>query len=101
MVKVRWSRRIIAEIHEAREYLLPYAPASAERLTNEIFAKGVLLEQQPLLGRVVPEAKRPEVRELFYKKYRVVYRLVSDSEILMLTLHPALRPLVVDALSGE
>jgi plasmid stabilization system protein ParE len=101
MVKIRWSRRIIAEIHEAREYLQPYSPASAERLTNGVFAKGLLLEQQPLLGRVVPEAKRPEVRELFYKKYRLVYRVVSNTEILMLTLHPALRPLVMDSLLEE
>ena len=98
MVQIRWSRRIIAEIHEAREYLQPFSPASAERLTDALFAKGDLLEKQPLLGRTVPEAERSDVRELFYKQYRVVYRVVSDTEILMLTLHPALRPLVVDSL---
>lgn len=98
MVQIRWSRRIIAEIHEAREYLQPFSPVSAERLTDALFAKGALLEKQPLLGRIVPEAERPDVRELFYRKYRVIYRVVSDSEILMLTLHPALRPLVADSL---
>lgn len=98
MGQVRWSRRIIAELHEAREYLQPFSPASAERLTDAIFAKGTLLENQPLLGRVVPEAERPDVRELFYKKYRLIYRVVSETEILMLTLHPALRPLVADSL---
>ena len=65
MVKVRWSRRVIAEIHEAWEYLKLYSPAFAERLTDEVFAKGISLEQQPFLGRTVPEAKRPDVRELF------------------------------------
>lgn len=98
MVKVRWSRRIIAELHEAREYLQPFSPASAERLTDALFAKGALLERQPSLGRIVPEAERSDVRELFYKKYRLIYRVVSDTEILMLTLHPALRPLVADSL---
>ncbi|WP_310394009.1 type II toxin-antitoxin system RelE/ParE family toxin [Hymenobacter sp.] len=93
MVQIRWSRRIISEIHEAREYLQPFSPASAERLTSAVFAKGALLESQPLLGRIVPEAERPDVRELFYKKYRLIYRIVSETEILMLTLHPALRPL--------
>lgn len=60
--------------------------------------KGALLERQPSLGRIVPEAERSDVRELFYKKYRLIYRVVSDTEILMLTLHPALRPLVADSL---
>jgi toxin ParE1/3/4 len=98
MVKVNWSRRIIAEIHEAREYLQPYSPTLAERLTDAVFAKGTLLESYPLLGRVVPEAERPDVRELPFKKYRLVYRVVSETEILMLTLHPALRPLAPDSL---
>jgi plasmid stabilization system protein ParE len=99
MVKVRWSRRIIAEIHEAREYLHPFSPAFAARLTEAIFAKARLLESQPLMGRVVPEAERPDVREVPYKKYRLVYRVVSETEVLMLTLHPALRPLLPDALT--
>jgi plasmid stabilization system protein ParE len=97
MVNISWSRRIIAEIHEAREYLQPFSPASAERLTDAIFAKAALLENQPLLGRIVPEAERPDVRELFYQKYRLIYRVVSETTILMLTLHPALRPLSVNS----
>ena len=98
MVQVRWLRRIIAELHEAREYLQPFSPASAERLTDSVFAKGALLESQPLLGRIVPEAERPDVRELIYKRYRLINRVVSGTEILMLTLHLALRPLVADSL---
>ena len=94
MVQIRWSRRVIAEIHEAREYLQPYSPAFAERFTDAIFAKCALLEQQPLLGRVVPEAERIDIRELLFKKHRLIYQVVSSSEILILTLHPALRPLV-------
>ena len=98
MVKIRWSRRIIAEIHEVREYLQPFSPSSAQRLTTAIFAKGALLETQPLLGRMVPEAERQDVRELLYKKYRLLYQIVSNDEILMLTLHPSLRPLVPDSI---
>lgn len=46
----------------------------------------------------MPEAERPDVRELFYKKYWLIYRVVSDTEILMLPLHPALQPLVVESI---
>ena len=57
-----------------------------------------MLENQPLLGRVVPEAERPDVRELFYQKYRLIYWVVSQTKILMLTLHPSLRPLKAGSL---
>ena len=98
MVQIRWSRRVIAEIHEAREYLQPYSVAFAERFTDAIFAQGTLLEQQPLLGRVVPEAERQDIRELLFKKHRLVYQVVSTSEILILTLHPMLRPLMPESI---
>ncbi|MBU6120822.1 type II toxin-antitoxin system RelE/ParE family toxin [Hymenobacter siberiensis] len=98
MVQIRWSRRIITEIHEARDYLHAFSPRSAERLTDAVFGKAALLESQPLLGRVVPEAEGPDVRELFYQKYRLNYRVVSQTEILMLTLHPSLRPLTAGSL---
>lgn len=98
MVKIKWSRRVIAEIHEAREYLQPYSPAFAERFTEAIFAKCALLEQQPLLGRVVPEAERGDIRELIFKKHRLLYQVVSSTEILILTLHATSRPLTPGSL---
>lgn len=98
MVRIRWSRRVVAEIHEAREYLQLYSPAFAERFTDAIFAKCTLLEQQPLMGRIVPEAERADVRELLFKKYRLVYQVVNNAEILILTLHPTLRPLAPESI---
>ena len=72
MAAIIWSRRIIADIYAASEYHRPFAPEFADRLIDEIFAKGRLLEAQPLLGRMVPEAERPDIRELLHKKYRII-----------------------------
>jgi toxin ParE1/3/4 len=38
------------------------------------------LSHFPRLGRVVPEVKRQEIREIIYSHYRIIYRL--DKEIL-------------------
>lgn len=37
------------------------------------------LEQFPRSGRVVPEFKRPNLREVLHRNYRIVYRLRDDS----------------------
>ena len=42
------------------------------------------LVQFPRRGRVVPEVGRPEIRELLYEGYRVVYR-VDQKQVLLLT----------------
>ena len=39
----------------------------------------------PLAGRVVPERARQDVREVFVRTYRIVYR-VRESGILVLTI---------------
>jgi plasmid stabilization system protein ParE len=93
MGTISWSRRIIADIYAASEYHRPFAPAFADKFIEEIFAKGQLLETQPLLGRLVPEADRPDIRELLHKKYRIIYQVTTSGSVVLLALHPAAQPL--------
>jgi len=39
------------------------------------------LENFPLSGRQVPEAERPEIREVIFQHYRIIYWLVSAERI--------------------
>jgi len=43
-----------------------------------------MLINKPGIGRVVPEIGRAEIRELIFKKYRIVYRL-NENRIEILT----------------
>lgn len=54
----------------------------ADTLVDKIFEKAHLLENHPRLGRIVPELAGEDVRELIYKQYRVVYRIVNDSGLI-------------------
>jgi plasmid stabilization system protein ParE len=45
------------------------------------------LQDFPHSGRAVPEFSDPEVREVVVRPYRIVYRIVSASEIHVLTVH--------------
>jgi toxin ParE1/3/4 len=37
-----------------------------------------LLSDKPRMGRTVPELASPGIRELVFKKYRIVYRLKAN-----------------------
>lgn len=39
------------------------------------------LEDQPLSGRVVPEAEREDIREVICQGYRILYWVVSQTQI--------------------
>ncbi len=54
----------------------------------------------PLAGRVVPEVDEPDVREVFFRTYRIVYR-VMEGEVHVLTVFEGSRPLLVETMSDE
>lgn len=100
MVKITWSRRVIQDIYAAAEYHRTFSPSFADALIDRIFEKGALLEAHPLIGRLVPEAKRSDLRELLYKQYRIIYQVISDLEVVVVALHHGSQPLFVDTLFG-
>lgn len=79
MVKVNWTRQAIENIHEIREYFGNQSKRFAEQLTDKLFQKAENLAQFPQMGRIVPEIGKPEIRELIFRNYRIIYHLVSSS----------------------
>jgi toxin ParE1/3/4 len=53
-------------------------PRAAEAWVEEIFAAVQRLEQYPESGRVMPEVRRSEIREVIHERYRIIYRLEPD-----------------------
>lgn len=46
-----------------------------ERLGNQLIDKALTLRTFPDRGRIVPEFADPEIREIIFKSYRIVYRV--------------------------
>ena len=57
-------------------------PQAAQRFGFEIIAKAEKLNEFPLLGRVVPEFKIENIREIIHRPYRIVYRAREDQEMI-------------------
>ncbi|MBF9251836.1 type II toxin-antitoxin system RelE/ParE family toxin [Pontibacter sp. 172403-2] len=74
MVKITWTRHAIENIYEIREYFNRQSKQFADRVTDKFFDKAQILEKYPQVGRVVPEIERPEIRELIFRNYRIMYR---------------------------
>jgi len=41
----------------------------------------------PEMGRIVPEYRRPNLRELLFQNYRIVYRLTGDEVQIVAVVH--------------
>lgn len=96
MVKVNWTFKALEDIDEIAEHIAQYSSKYASQLVEDFFNKGDLLSSFPQMGRVVPEMRNEDIRELIYKGYRIIYYIVDASHIDIITVHHSSRPLDVD-----
>jgi toxin ParE1/3/4 len=67
-----------SDLSDIVSYVARHNPEAAVRLGHELIARAELLAQFPELGCRVREYNRPELRELIYRSYRIIYRLPVD-----------------------
>lgn len=90
---IHYTTRFLHEVDEQADYLAQHSPIRAALLIDNIFRQFDLLKPHPRLGRMVPEIHDDAIRELLFRQYRLIYRLVSDNRIDILTLQTGQRPL--------
>jgi toxin ParE1/3/4 len=48
---------------------------------NALIVRAERLAEFPEIGRPVPEFKRPELREIIHRSYRIIYRVRADQPV--------------------
>jgi plasmid stabilization system protein ParE len=81
---VRWTERALSDLMAIGDYIAESRPAAARLWVERLRQVAVSAAAAPQAGRVVPELARDDVREVFLRSYRIVYRL-SDNGIVVLT----------------
>jgi toxin ParE1/3/4 len=83
-MRVVWSPLAIERAAEAATNIAKDNPAAARRWVDGLFAAAATLGRLPERGRMVPELRRADVRELLVGNYRIVYR-VETRRVAILT----------------
>jgi plasmid stabilization system protein ParE len=79
------TARFLTRVEECTDYIaLDHIP-TAIKWAEDVFEHCQILSDQPESGRIVPEFRRPEIRELMHGNYRLVYEL-KPNQIDMLTI---------------
>ncbi len=74
----------LRDLDAIRRYIARDDPAAARRWVTRLQARARLAASASLAGRIVPEVDKADVREVFLRSYRIVYR-VRDEEVSVLT----------------
>ena len=84
-MKINWTKKSIDCLQQIKDYISLDNEANAVKFIEKIFAIAESLNKNPERGRVVPEFSKPNIREIIYKNYRIVY-LYEKNSISILTI---------------
>lgn len=87
-----WNDSAKEEVRKAYGKYYDYSPALAEDWSDELDRKVDLLTSFPGMGRMVPDLDISFIREVFVRKYRLVYQYQDDT-IRVLAVRPMGQPL--------
>jgi toxin ParE1/3/4 len=77
-MQIIWTHEALEQLTAIEDYISKDSPERAAKFVDQLIEHAESLPDRPRMGRVVPEIANPEMRELIFKKYRIVYRLNAD-----------------------
>ncbi len=91
MVRINWTFQAKEDLKNIAEYISNdskrYAKLQVLRLKN----KTGILKSHIRIGRIVPETNIENIRELIEGNYRIIYKIVSQEQVDILTIHHSAR----------
>jgi addiction module RelE/StbE family toxin len=78
MVEIKWTNNTLEELDDIANYISKDLPKYAQILVKQIYEMVSHLKQVPKFGRKVPEYNYPNLREILYKNYRIIYLVKNE-----------------------
>jgi len=93
MVRINWTFQAKDDLKGIAEYISKdskrYAKLQVDRLNN----RTKILKTQIRSGKIVSEINRENIRELIEGNYRIIYKIVKNNQVDILTIHHSARDL--------
>ena len=88
-MKLEWTEPALSDLESIRDYIKKDSEYYANRFVERIIEAVESLEKFPEMGRRVPEAEEENIRELLFHNYRIIYRVETDSILILTVIHGA------------
>ena len=87
MVEVKFTDQSLADIENIAKFIASNSEKYAKIQVQRFFERIEILETNPLSGRIVPEINDKSIRELVMGNYRIIYKVVNEIRVDILTIH--------------
>ena len=86
-MKILWAEPAILDLGAIRDYIARDSEYYAAGFIEKIFSSVDILHDLPDMGRKVPETDNPDIRELLFQKYRIIYRNHQNTVQILAIVH--------------
>jgi len=93
MVKLIWTDQAIDDLGSIGDYIAENSEKYAKLTIQKIYERTEILKSFPQAGRIVHEKNEENVSELIEGNYRIIYEIISENVIYILTVYHSARDL--------
>ncbi|MEK6302116.1 MAG: type II toxin-antitoxin system RelE/ParE family toxin [Acidobacteriota bacterium] len=86
-MKLFWTEPAIQDLRDLRDYIAADSDFHAADFIASIVTRTERLTTFPMLGRIVFEAQGEDIREILYRSYRIIYRIVGERIDVLAVIH--------------
>lgn len=87
--RLKWTESAWADLEEIAEYIARDSRYYAAAFVRELRTAASSLADLAERGRVVPELESPSIREIFVQRYRIIYKVSSETVFILGVIHGA------------
>ena len=84
MAQVRWSLTAGNDLQDIEDFIARDSVLHAITFIDRMVESTETILATPHIGRIVPEFSRPDLREIIFRSYRIVYLLQQDDAVFIL-----------------
>ncbi|RLD88627.1 MAG: type II toxin-antitoxin system RelE/ParE family toxin [Bacteroidetes bacterium] len=93
MVQINWTFQAKEDLKSIAEYISKDSKRYAKLQVVRLKDRTRILKTHVYTGKIVSEINRKDIRELIEGNYRIIYKVVDDNQIDILTIHHSARDL--------
>lgn len=87
MVQIKWTPQAKLDLKNIADYISKDSVYYAKKQIFYIRLRTKILNTHIRIGKIVPEMELEYIRELFEGNYRIIYMIVSNKQVDILTIH--------------
>lgn len=86
-MKVYWTDTAKSHLYGISDYISRHSETYAKRVIDRLTRRSEQISNFPMSGRVVPEFRIDQIREVFESPYRIIYYIKADCIEVLAVIH--------------